>query len=107
MTVGEKLQELIDWNSTSQTKLAQVTGISQSTISEYTRDTREPSLEALRKLAAALDVSVWTIINGEPLAITPLEITEDECRVVAAYRSLSVPGRELVHQTLRTLIRQS
>lgn len=106
MTIGGKMQELMDWKGITQTPLANMTGISRSMISEYIRDVREPSIAQLRKIASALNVSPWTLINGEPMTVKTLDITEDECRVISAYRSLSTSGRELVNQTLRTLTKQ-
>ena len=106
MTIGQKLDEVMSWKGVQQKPLANATGISQSMISEYVRDVREPSLEALRKLAAALDVSPWVLMNGDPLPVTIYDITEDESLMLAQYRSLDAEERETVDHVLRTLNRR-
>ena len=67
MTVGEKIQELLDWGGKNQKELAELSGVSQSAISDYIRNIRIPSIEAAQKIADALDVSLWVLLNGEAL----------------------------------------
>ena len=55
MTVGEKIQELLDWGGKNQKELAELSGVSQSAISDYIRNIRIPSIEAAQKIADALD----------------------------------------------------
>lgn len=103
MTVGKKLQEVMDWKGLKQPEVARLSGISRAMVSEYVRDVREPTLEALRKLAQALDVSLWTLINGEPMAIKDYELTDAERRMVGNYRTLSGKSQKLVDTTLQML----
>lgn len=78
MTVGEKIQELLDWGGKNQKELAELSGVSQSAISDYIRNIRIPSIEAAQKIADALDVSLWVLLNGEALPVTALDMTEKE-----------------------------
>lgn len=103
MTIGEKLQEIMDWNGMKQSDLIKQTDISQSMISSYCQDVREPTLDALRKLAKALGVSVWTIINGEGLPVDPNDVTEQERRMIADYRALSRKEQALVDSMIKQL----
>lgn len=77
MTVGEKIQELLDWGGKNQKELAELSGVSQSAISDYIRNIRIPSIEAAQKIADALDVSLWVLLNGEALPVTTLDMTEE------------------------------
>ena len=81
MTVGEKIQELLDWGGKNQKELAELSGVSQSAISDYIRNIRIPSIEAAQKIADALDVSLWVLLNGEALPVT-----EVDWRVPPPYR---------------------
>lgn len=47
----------------SMNKLAERTGLSQSTVSLIERDLRNPTLEVLLRFAAALDVDLWRILK--------------------------------------------
>lgn len=64
MSIGEKIKELRKnrgWNAET---LAENCGISPATIYRYENgSTREPKMSALRKIADALGVDVWTIIG--------------------------------------------
>ena len=60
MTIIEKIQEVMDWNGIEQKKLAELTGLSKSTISTYMRGVNKISIENLQKIADALGVSLWT-----------------------------------------------
>ena len=96
MTVGEKIQELLDWGGKNQKELAELSGVSQSAISDYIRNIRIPSIEAAQKIADALDVSLWVLLNGEALPVTALDMSEKERRLIGEYRRLSVIEMEAV-----------
>ena len=55
MTLGEKIQEVLDWSGLHQKDLAEATGISPSMISSYIKGVHAVSLEAAQKIADALD----------------------------------------------------
>lgn len=95
VSFGEKLQELLNWNGMSRSKLARMVGIAPSTVNSYVNGSR-PSAEIADKIAAALGVSVTTLLNSEPLALTALEVTESEGVLLAKVRNLSPAQRELI-----------
>ena len=97
MTVGEKIQELLDWGGKNQKELAELSGVSQSAISDYIRNIRIPSIEA----AHALDVSLWVLLNGEALPVTTLDMTEKERRLIGEYRRLTGSEREAVDHVIQ------
>ena len=100
MTVGEKIQELLDWGGKNQKELAELSGVSQSAISDYIRNIRIPSIEAAQKIADALDVSLWVLLNGEALPVTALDMTEKERRLIGEYRRLTGSEQEAVDLSL-------
>ena len=101
MTVGEKIQELLDWGGKNQKELAELSGVSQSAISDYIRNIRIPSIEAAQKIADALDVSLWVLLNGEALPVTTLDMTEKERRLIGEYRRLTGSEREAVDHVIQ------
>ena len=103
MTVGEKLQEIMDWKGLAQQDIAALSGISRTMISQYVRGVSEPTLEALRKLASALEVTPWMLLNGEPMAVKDIDLVDSERQLIGEYRMLSDKSRGLLHFTLKTL----
>ena len=101
MTVGEKIQELLDWGGKNQKELAELSGVSQSAISDYIRNIRIPSIEAAQKIADALDVSLRVLLNGEALPVTTLDMTEKERRLIGEYRRLTGSEREAVDHVIQ------
>lgn len=101
MTVGEKIQELLDWGGKNQKELAELSGVSQSAISDYIRNIRIPSIEAAQKIADALDVSLWVLLNGEALPVMTLDMTEKERRLIGEYRRLTGSEREAVDHVIQ------
>lgn len=101
-TVGEKIQEILDWSGKNQTDLAEDTGIPRSSISDYVRGAREPSLDAVRKIAEALEVSPWAIINGEPMTVDKSDITAAEREILGEYRKLTHRERKCTDDVIRT-----
>ena len=101
MTVGEKIQELLDWGGKNQKELAELSGVSQSAISDYIRNIRIPSIEAAQKIADALDVSLWVLLNGVALPVTTLDMTEKERRLIGEYRRLTGSEREAVDHVIQ------
>lgn len=49
----------------SQNKLAEIAGISQSTLSDIERGRTSPTIKILRKIAVALDVSLVALVKSE------------------------------------------
>ena len=101
MTVGEKIQELLDWGGKNQKELAELSGVSQSATSDYIRNIRIPSIEAAQKIADALDVALWVLLNGEALPVTTLDMTEKERRLIGEYRRLTGSEREAVDHVIQ------
>lgn len=101
MTVPEKLQEVLDWSGIKQQKLSQLSGISKSTISGYICGKRKLTVDALERIASALDMSTWVFLNGEPLPVTEMDLTEEERQHVREYRRLTYSERQAINYTMQ------
>lgn len=62
--LGGKIKELRNKYKYTQTELANMVGVTKSTIASYENDTRQPSYEVLIKLAAVFKVTVdYLLLN--------------------------------------------
>ena len=100
MTEGEKLQEVMQWRGVTQRELSNRTGIARSTIGNYITGIRDMQVGALKTIAAALDVSPWTLINGEPLPADPLELGSTENRILIELRSMPLSVQKVLVATI-------
>ncbi|MDQ0191127.1 helix-turn-helix domain-containing protein [Alicyclobacillus cycloheptanicus] len=64
MTLGQRLREARKKMGWSQTYVSQITGISNTNISNYERDFRRPDMETLTKLASLYHQSLDYLITG-------------------------------------------
>lgn len=62
---GENLKRVMKEKGITQQRLADLVGVSRSTISKYVTDTAEPSLDVLCDIAIKLGVSCDYLIKGE------------------------------------------
>ena len=106
MTVPEKIQEIMEWSNRkklTQLELARLSGISKSSLNGYIHGDRKITVDAAQKIADALNVSLWTLLNGEVLAVTSMDLTERERRLVSGYRRLNDEQRAAVDQLLQAM----
>ena len=61
---GINLLDMLDYCNTTQKELAEDTGLSESTISRYTRGLMMPTLKNLINIAYALDCTVDDLIDS-------------------------------------------
>lgn len=106
MTVPEKIQEIMEWSNRkklTQLELARLSGISKSSLNGYIHGDRKITVDAAQKIADALNVSLWTLLNGEALAVVSMDLTERERRLVSGYRRLNDEQRAAVDQLLQAM----
>lgn len=65
MTFAENLKNILYIKRVTQTELSKRTGISKSIISEYVHSRYEPKMDNLKKIAAALGVSLSDLTDTE------------------------------------------
>lgn len=110
--LGEKIKELLQLRGMRQTDLAQITGISKSTINSIImRNNKSVDFSAMEKIADALGVPIEyfkenapTSLKNEP--ITEDELTEQEKRFVRAFTELSPMNRRILSAIAEVLLRE-
>lgn len=76
MKLGEKIKSIRKQKNMSLRELAQITGLSKTTLSDLENDAKNPSLETLQKVSKALEISIADLISA----------TESEDDLVASAR---------------------
>lgn len=67
MTLGQHIKEERTKKGITQKQLADALGVTESYISQYERDLRNPKYETIKKIAKALDIPVTALYDGYPL----------------------------------------
>lgn len=67
MTIGQRIKEARKNAGFTQRELAEKSGTATGTIQQYERGVRQPRLEQFQRIAAALDVDVNWLMNGQTL----------------------------------------
>lgn len=86
----------------SQARLSQLSGISQSAISDIENPdvTKRPNTDTIQKIAAALQCTVSELM-GEKTDESVIEtLSPDETKLIQDYRSLNPQGQEYIRQTM-------
>lgn len=65
MTMGDKIKNIRKEKHISQKALGEKLGVSAAMIGQYETGLRNPKLETLEKIAAALEIPVWKLLNTE------------------------------------------
>jgi len=104
----QRLRLLMQRRGLIAARLAEKTGIPQSSISRYldSRNPRMPAAAAMKKIAAALGVEEGVLLGSKPLPAEAPEgampesperyLTPQEARLLAAFRQLSDYQREIM-----------
>lgn len=98
MSFGEKLKMYRENKNLTQEELAHLIGVAKSTISGYEKNSREPDVIKIKKLAAALNVSADDLLEIESKEKTIL--TKDDIQLIKKYRSLDSHGKEIIDNVL-------
>lgn len=105
--VHEKLQELLTWSGMTQFELADKVGIPRGSINSYVSGRTPISVELAYQMAPALKVSPWTLLNGEPLLATAMDLSAEEAKLVTDLRGLTTQQRELIDALIETMKNQN
>ncbi len=65
MNIGERIAELMNKEGLTQKELAIMAGVTESTLSRYLNDERQPKAEILANIATALNTTSDYLINGK------------------------------------------
>lgn len=76
MKLHEKIKRLRKEHGMSQAKLAELTGVHKAHFSRLERGVYQPSIELLKKIAQALDVTADYLLNDEIDEISPVRVED-------------------------------
>lgn len=104
MTISERIFERLKQLSITQKEFAKMTGIQESTISEWKKNKTNPSSDKIMAICKALDVSPEWILSGvDPVASRKknqqyyvIDITTDTGKLVAEYNKLDRSKRDRI-----------
>lgn len=93
MSIGERIKEARKKAGLKQSELAEKLGVAVITIGQYERGVRQPRLEQFQRIAAALNVDVNWLMNGQTL-----EQRDQAMRNYVDRRFAEVKDAEIIHQ---------
>ena len=97
--IADNMIELCEKRGISKYRLAQMTGIAQSSLGRIMAKESLPSLPTLEKICEALDVTLSQFFcEGDPD-----DLTQPQSEVLAIWNNLSVQEQEVVIAMLRGL----
>lgn len=64
-------------------------------------------MEAVQKMAEALDVSISTLVNEKPLVLDSLELTKDEGQIISNFRTLTRDQQEIILKNISIMMKQN
>lgn len=99
--VGKNIKNRRKQLRLSQARLSELSGISQSAISDIENPsaTKRPNTDTIQKLALALNCSVSDLM-GESKNTLIDELLPDEKYLIDGYRKLSTQGQEYIRQQM-------
>lgn len=103
MTFGENLKNARIKNKLTQQQLADMLGISKSTITNYEGGKREPDVFMIKKLAKLLEVTGDYLIGYDPGA-NEKPLSDDALRIARAYDMMTDKGRAAVNAVVELAI---
>lgn len=102
MIISERIFNILNEKGISQKTFSEVTGISQSTISDWKRKKTNPSADKIISICEALDISVYELLDGsKESAIRNTDVVivdkqSDEYILLANYQKLNPLAKERV-----------
>ena len=102
MTISERIFERLQQLSMTQKEFAKITGIQESTISEWKKNKTNPSSDKILAVCRALDVSPeWLLSGVDPAASRGknqeyyvIEVSTDTGKLVAEYNKMEKSQRD-------------
>ncbi len=94
-----RLKELRENNKISQQKLANIIGVSQSTVGMWENGTNKPEFNTLTKIADYFNVSIDYLIGNDTNKKSPSikeELTADEQKLLKSFRELNEEGQYIL-----------
>lgn len=99
----ERLRELRKQEHISQKNLSQYLGFGPTAISSYETGRNEPCYDTLLKLARFFDISIDYLIGNADLPRPSHDLTEQEIKLLHAYRYLTESEQTLILSMIQKL----
>lgn len=87
----------------TQLKLAKKTGLSPAAISQYESGTRTPTVEAIKKIAEVLEISVDVLVGSEALPSEEQKKEIEDFSMFRKYKGLSEQDQQKVEEYISLL----
>lgn len=84
MTIGQRIQKARKANNLTQKELAAKLGLATGSIQQYELDKRQPRIEQLQAIAAALGVTPTYLIGYDDKIVNPEQYTPEELAEIKA-----------------------
>ena len=95
--ITSRIYLLLERKKISQSELARILGIRQSTISGWKQKNNEPEAELLEPISKALDVSLeWLITGIDTTSDSASDLPEDEQLLLQHYNQCSQEGKNRI-----------
>ena len=97
----QRITELRTQRGWSEYRLAEYSGVAQSTISSWYQKSYSPSVSSLEKICAAFGISLSQLfaeVSGEPVSLTV-----EQCRLLEKWNTLSENGKQALFHLLAEL----
>lgn len=102
MSFGKNLEKLRKDNRVSQAKLGQVLGITQQMVSNYEKESSQPNIELLVKMADFFKVSIDALVGYTP--VNSEERMSQRDRLLEYYDRLTEADRDKCFTIMQTII---
>lgn len=102
MSFGNNLEKLRKENKVSQAKLGEVLGITQQMVSNYEKDSSQPNIELLVKIADFFKVSIDALVGYTPVN-DEVKLAQRD-RLMEYYDRLSETDRDKCFTIMQTII---
>lgn len=96
--VGKRIKEKRKELRLTQVEVAKRAGISQSSLSDIEKVTKNPSVITIELIASALSCSIADLLGDSETSVAP---TPDENELLDLYRLLNCNGKQLVIKMLK------
>ena len=109
MTIGERILELIREKGMTQKEFSRLTGISQSTVSEWRGKRLNPSSDKIMIICDILEVDPYYLISGtegskyEKVKAMHVYEDSDEYQLLSDYRNLSEDSKKRLQGYMQAL----
>ena len=96
----ERIVQLRKERGWSLYRLAEESGINQSTMTSWYRDDSEPKISSIEKICAAFGIPMSQFFSSE---YYPIDITDEEKELLNAYRQLNNEQRRSTLQLINSI----